>query len=122
MTVWCVSAGSEKRHGFHFLEVGGYMDVAKRRIPENPLSRGKGGIIFSGYDDLKQRLGVAGKMCYLQWFLKNKWGAKMFKVDPLLISEYGFQVMSKYLHTAFPDAIRPSRIAAGIMIPIPIRN
>ena len=80
--VWCVSVVSEKRHEFHVLGVGGCRNVTKRRIPKNPLSRGKGGIIFSGYDDLKQRLGVAGILCYLRRFLKAQWGKNMFEVDP----------------------------------------
>ena len=120
--VWCVSVVSEKRHEFHVLGVGGCRNVTKRRIPKNPLSRGKGGIIFSGYDDLKQRLGVAGILCYLRRFLKVTWGKNMFEVDPLLISEYDFQVKLEYSHTAFPDSIRSSRNVSSVMGPIAIRS
>ena len=120
--VWCVSVVSGKRHEFHVPGVGGCTNVTKRRIPENPLSRGKGGIIFSGYDDLKQRFGVAGILCYLKRFLKIQWGKNMLEVDPLLISEYDFQVKLKYSHTAFPDSIRSSRNVSGVMDPIAIRS
>lgn len=60
-------------------------------------------------------------MLYLRGFFQKNLALFMFEVDPLWISEYGFNQKLEDLHTAFPYPIRPSRNVSDVMDPMAIR-